>query len=104
MEWVILTTVVLYIVLAVVFGRFTGMIAKSKGYDVQPWVIAGICLGPIAMLAVGLMDSANEVYERSQSVKKHSDRERHLKRAEQVEAAEKARQARQDLKSLSIDR
>ena len=100
MEWIILTIVVIVVILAIIFGKFTGMIAESKGYDAEPWMIAGVFLGPIAMLAVGLMDSEDDAYLRKQSMQKAKERKREARRIQQVEAAQRARQAQETKDSL----
>jgi len=40
----------------ITFAAYTYEIAKSKGRASTAWVIGGLFLGPIAMLAVGLME------------------------------------------------
>ena len=44
------------LVLPITFGAYTYEIAKSKGRASVAWVIGGLFLGPIAMVAVGLME------------------------------------------------
>ena len=79
MEFVLLVLVVL----PITFSVYTYEIAKSKGRASAPWAVGGLFLGPIAMLAVGLMEPKSVSDRENRAVEELAE----AKRREEWEAS-----------------
>lgn len=52
-----LATLVFFIIIPLAFGFWTNRIAKAKNRDSRFWLIAGLFLGPIALIMIMVLPS-----------------------------------------------
>ena len=72
MEGIFVLLVLLVLCVPVIFANFTYEIAKTKGRGSPGRFVAGLFLGPLAMLAVGLMEPKS-IEDREQAYKKEQE-------------------------------